>query len=136
MKASELAPTFQQRFDKIKGRILAEIGTAQIANIHQRVGRGIGVDDHPMRDYTKAYAKRKAASGRHAGMRNLSWSGRMLGSIAFTVSTNVCTISISDATNLIKARAQQHRSPWFGISESDNMMLTKLANQIVKEELT
>jgi hypothetical protein len=46
--------------------------------IVRRTGQGTDADGQPFKEYTPAYAKRKAASGRDSGIVDLTWSGLML----------------------------------------------------------
>lgn len=59
-----------------KGRIIA------------RTSRGLDGNGQPFKEYTDAYAKRKANSGRDSGRVDLTWSGRMLKALMIHRITN------------------------------------------------
>lgn len=129
----QIAAAIKNRIELAQARMIAELAQTQILSMRRRIARGIGVLDAPMPPYPKGYAAKKAASGRQSSVRDLMWSGRMLASMVVRVEgTHRARISFSDAKSVEKARKNQRRSPWFGVSPSDRARLIDQARVILK----
>jgi hypothetical protein len=98
-----------------------------IALIRTRVSRGIGSDDAPMPGLKKGYAIRKTKAGK-GNRRNLEFTGDMLNNISVrSVSATQARIDITSPKQRIKARANERRAPWWGLSPRDAAQLTTAA---------
>lgn len=108
-----------------------EMGQAQIANIQLRLTRGLGVDDAPMKMYSKKYAAHRERSGRESQIRTLNFTGSMQRSLAIKeVSKNgqeiVVKVGFSNPQDEAKAAYNQQRTPWFGVSPQDEAALRRV----------
>lgn len=128
----QLAQAIKRRIELAQARMIAELGQTQILQLRKRVAQGVGIRDTQMPAYTAQYARRKAASGRQVGVRDLLWSGRMLGSLVAQVEgSRRVRISFTDAASVVKAKAHQRRAPWFGVSAADRRRLIEQARMIL-----
>lgn len=57
-------------------------GAVLIGSMVERVGRGMGVDDRPMKPYSKVYARQLRAGGERDDLVDLRVTGSMLASLA------------------------------------------------------
>lgn len=105
-----------------------------LALINQRVQRGIGVNDIPMKPYSPAYKKKREESGRAVAVRNLTWTGEMLKSmyvkqVVANLQEVKVDIGFTNQDAAAKAAYNQQRTPWFGISPQDEATLRRIAEE-------
>ena len=121
--SSKLKQIVDTRLSFVTLEVGKAIGQAQIVNLRQRVAKGLGVYDQKMPPYSPGYRRKRAKTGRQVDNRDLTYSGRMLGSLTqeLNASENGVTVVIrfADAPSQQKARWNQTIAPWFGVSPSD-----------------
>lgn len=128
----QLAQAIKRRIEIAQARMVAELAQVQVQQLRKRAERGVGLADTPMPAYTRAYARRKQGSGRQVAVRDLTWSGRMLGSLVVQLEgPRRAKISFADAQSVVKARAQQKRARWFGVSPADRRRIIEQARAIL-----
>ena len=109
-------------------KILTAAAQALILSIRRRVARGVGVDDAPMPAYSSWYAEIKGRSG----PRDLLVTGRMLASIVSRRTSAGAEVYISDAESARKARDNQRRARWFGVSPTDRKHVIAVARRALR----
>lgn len=137
---------------------MLKLGQAAVEIINRRLDAGVGSDDAPMKPLSKSYKKFKERIGLR-GVRDLTGSGQAMASRTILNARGVkvkkwarvsgrgsmhmlsdlrvtaaddrsCRIDISTQLSRIKARVNEQRAPWFGLSGRDVTALTKVAYQI------
>jgi hypothetical protein len=129
-----------------------QLGLFAIAVMRERVSRGIGSSDAPMKPLSEhkgrrwsksrgewveygrgtGYRFRKVRSG-GKGIRDLTLTGSMLGNISVrSVSERQVRIDITSSRERMKARANEIRSPWWGWSANDLARITLAARQLFR----
>lgn len=92
-----------------------------------RVMRGKGSDDARMPELKPAYRGRKSRGG-GAPFRNLfgpGIKGHMLDALRCTYADDrIARVDISTQMGRVKARANEQRAPWFGLSPADQLKLS------------
>lgn len=110
---------------------LIQIGAKAIDSITKRVALGIDANDRPAKRLSAGYRRKKTAKGQ-PGIRNLMYSGSMLGSMTITEATNNrVVIGFNRRSELIKAQTNQARDPWFGLSSNDEAKTLLFADQLL-----
>jgi hypothetical protein len=93
-----------------------------------RTRRGVDADGSPFAPYTEAYAKRRSDKGRRTSPVDLTFTGNMLNAITVkvvrTLETIVGTIFFNSTTEALKARGNQEKRRFFGLSEEQVKRLT------------
>ncbi|MBN9658638.1 MAG: hypothetical protein J0H49_10705 [Acidobacteria bacterium] len=80
------------------------------------------------------YRAKKARMGQPA-VRNLMFSGSMLGSLTVVEATaNKAVIGFTRRAELAKAIANQNRAAWFGLSKSDEQNVENYADRMVRSK--
>ena len=97
-----------------------------VVSIRQRVAAGYGVDDQPMDPYSTRYAVKKGRTG----PRDLLLTSHMLRSIYVHTTIYGAVIAFSDALAIAKAKGNQARTPWWGISPKDREKMKQLIERI------
>jgi hypothetical protein len=128
MKPKEWAKRKAAHIRERATKILTAVAQALILSIRRRVARGVGVDDAPMPAYSSWYAAIKGRSG----PRDLLVTGRMLASIVSRRSYDGAEIYISDADSTRKARDNQRRARWFGVSPTDRKHVIAVARRALR----
>jgi len=143
----------RQKMIRVTNLEMGRLGAAAIASIQARVSRGIGSQDQPMPPLTPRYRAWKTKIG-GSGLRDLRGPGaltykvqrkgktavrhigkaassHMLDNITVREATESrVRIDITDTFSRIKARANERRAPWFGLSPSDIRNVYAAARQI------
>ena len=146
MKASIDGEQFDFNFEELAFAIATSAGQAQVANLRDRLMKGIGQDDKPMKYKGKTYSTRYAKWRRgefkekppggtlRTDIRNLmvNASSGMIGSINVQrVESNgpraTATIAPAGAHNVDKAYWNQIMTPFIGVSPKDKALLDELA---------
>lgn len=99
--------------------IMKRLATHQIANLHDRAKKGVGLDDRKMPGYSKSYQRFKAKRGRNTSRRDLIWTGRMMGAMVVVQLDSRTSIQFSTAFERRKAEWNQRIHPFFGVSRRD-----------------
>lgn len=93
-----------------------------------RTQRGVDADGNTFTPYSEAYAKKRGDSGRQVSPPNLMYTGNMLASIATkvtrTLETVLGTIFFNSTREALKARGNQEKRRFFGLSEEQVKRLT------------
>lgn len=117
----ERLKAIDQRFEQV----LADEAT----QIVLRTRRGVDVDGTPFASYTEAYAKKRGDSGRRTSPVDLTFTGNMLNSISTkivrTLETVIGTIFFNSTTEGLKARGNQEKRRFFGLSEEQVKRITE-----------
>jgi len=121
--SSKLKQIVDTRLSVVALEVGQAIGQAQIVNLRQRVAQGLGVYDQKMPPYSPGYRRKRAKTGRQVDNRDLTYSGRMLGSLTQELNASETGVTVvirfADAPSQQKARWNQAISPWFGVSPRD-----------------
>ena len=139
--STQLKGIVDRRLASIGETVGRQVGAAQIVNIRQRVAKGVGMHDQKMPVYSDAYKRSKQASGRNVDVRDLTYTGRMLGAMVSEIAesnpkqTRV-VIKFTDKPSQSKARYNQRRSAWFGISPRDRIALRAIQRRALKTALS
>lgn len=124
--------SFLRKAPTISKQEWLKIGAKAIQTICERLAQGRGIDDRKMNKLSPGYAKKKRRIGQEA-IRNLMFSGAMLGSLTVVESTDHSVrIGFTRRSELIKAEANQKRAPWYGISRKDEDVITRFAANLVR----
>jgi phage gpG-like protein len=95
----------------------------------QRIQSGKDVDGNPFTPYTPEYEKFKSAKGRKTSPVDLTFTGNMLNAITSKVEKFadkiVGTIFFNSAREAAKARGNQDKRPFFGLSEEQVQRITE-----------
>jgi hypothetical protein len=111
---------------------MLKIGQAAIQSVKQRVTRGLNLNDQRMKRLDPEYEKGKRSAGKQP-IRNLWFSGQMLGAITpVQVTSNRVVIGFTRRSELIKARSNQKRQPFFGISRHNEEVIVAFASRLLK----
>ena len=106
--SSKLKQIVDTRLSFVALEVGKAIGQAQIVNLRQRVAKGLGVYDQKMPPYSSGYRRKRAKTGRQVDNRDLTYSGRMLGSLTQELNANengvTVVIRFADAPSQQKAR--------------------------------
>jgi len=114
--------------EKILDEIVEDVAKAQVQNINNRLDKGIGINDKQMPELKKRYAQRKGKGN----IRNLYNKGTMRGSIKVTPGRRKAIISFRSTKEKNKARYNEQRYKWWGISKKDNRVLIQVVNRLIK----
>ncbi len=110
---------------------MIKIGAKAKTLITHRVLRGQDVNDRQMRPLSKAYQKKKEALGQ-PGIRNMQFSGSMLGSLDIVeVAQDRVVLGFDRRAELTKAQKNDDRSKWFGLSRNDQGVVGQFAERIL-----
>ena len=115
--------------EKLEENLLAFMGIEAVSLIRQRVSKGIGTDDAPMKAYSESYAKYKHGKGRNVSKRDLVFSGRMLGSMTMDGpflhgDKPFVTVTFGGGPEIqIRASENEINTPFFGLSKQDQKHL-------------
>jgi hypothetical protein len=114
---------------------MQHLGTLGIALIRERVARGVGSDDAPMKPLNARYARYKGYKGLPR-VRNLRGPGNkphMLDNISVRRAVaNSVRIDITSSDARTKAAANEKRSPWYGWSPRDASVILTDAQKIAR----
>lgn len=115
-------------------RDLLRIGAKAIEAIQKRCARGQNINDRPMKPLSAKYRNKKAAIGQPA-IRNMMFSGSMLGALTITETSNDrVTVGFTRQAELAKAQKNDQRSPWFGLSKNDEAIVARFADDILSKK--
>jgi len=111
------------------------LGVFSIELIRNRVARGIGSDDAPMKPLNARYAKYKTYWGQP--VRNLRGPGRQGGHMLDNISvrsadSSSVRIDITSRDARTKAAANEKKSPWYGWSPKDASEILEVAQQVAR----
>lgn len=129
----------QQQLDRLK-QAMVEVSANAIGSMLLRVAEGKGLNDKPMKPYSKAYAKKKKEeSGRDVSIRDLTSARdpQMLKSINLVDIRQeegkiVGIVAPTGNRNQLVALYNQKIAPWFGWSPKDKIEIT----ESIKEQIT
>lgn len=130
--------------EKIEGRVreaVDQVASEAIALMRLRVQRGINANDGPMDPYSPEYAKWRKSKGRQVNVRDLLFTGRMLGDLhVMRVEKNSkgwnATIGFASARGRNLAQIHQIRDNFFGFSPSDVKVIERLLKRKLAERET
>ncbi len=119
------------KFSEIAQPLAEILGNAQVASNQKRLDEGVGLDDKPMKLYSKKYADQRQERGERVDVRNLTQTGRMRGALAVqsvekTETGAIAELGFTDARARELAFYNQKRTPFFGVSEEDGKKLSEL----------
>ena len=103
---------------------LVSVASDAIVDLRRRVAEGRDIKDDMMPTYTKGYQKARSKKGRPTQKRDLSMTGKMLGSIHLAQIKEeggkyTAVITLSDARSKRLALYHQKTHRWFGWSPSN-----------------
>jgi hypothetical protein len=129
---------------------MAALGQFAVTTIKERVARGIGSDDAPMKPLSgwrptrrkngvtlweggwRGYKGQKVKEGGKP-FRDLTLTGKMLRDFTLRYAdANQARMDITTRDGRIKARANERRSPWFGFSRADERKIYAKASEYFK----
>ena len=115
---------------------MSAVGDLAIGTIRDRVARGLGSDDAPMKSLNRVYAKVKGYRGLPQ-TRNLMGTGtdggHMLDNISVrSAERNLVRIDITSRSARIKAAANEKRSPWYGWSPNDAALILDVMQEAAR----
>lgn len=137
--------------------LMFQLGNVAVASIKERVSRGIGSYDAPMKPLssktsvirtknTKKFVKQRSGyaewKARHGGqpIRDLrgpdstNVGGHMLDWLRVNYASDTrCTIDVTSRLARIKARANERRASWYGFSKQDMQKITIAGAMIFKQ---
>lgn len=117
---------------------MQRLGDLSIAVMLDRVARGVGSDDNPMKPLNWRYAKFKGRTGLPQ-VRNLQGpgiGGHMLDNLSVRQATmNSVRIDMTSRSARIKAAANEKRAPWYGWSPNDAAMIVEAAQAMARGNL-
>lgn len=128
------------------------LGDIAIGVIKDRVSRGIGSDDAPMKPLSGKRSAIFNANGKFARqragyaewkqkrggqpIRDLTLTGAMLRNFTVrSVSETQVRMDITSQKERVKARANEQRSPWFGWSPRDLIEITAAGERLFKKNI-
>jgi hypothetical protein len=112
---------------------MLKIGAKAIQTLTERVAKAQGVNDQRMKKLTPPYKTRKTQIGQ-PGIRNLMYSGAMLGALSIVDSSDKrVVIGFTRQGERKKAEYNQQKDPWFGISRRDSRVLQDFATRLLKK---
>lgn len=119
---------------------LIQIGSEAIALMRQRIDQGYGLDDQPMLAYSESYKRTREREGLVTDRRVLLRTGLMLGdlhieSISIETGEIEVTIGLATGEGRQKALHTHKQSPWFGLSKSDQNILSELLQRRLDAEI-
>jgi site-specific DNA-cytosine methylase len=117
----------------VKDTILT-MAKAQLSQIRERVGSGVGVKDQKMPAYSAKTKIARRKKGLSTGIRSLKDTGAMLDSMKITelkktTQAWIADLGFSNRGEAEKAKHHQQLSPWFGVSPKDEESLGALAEK-------
>lgn len=113
---------------------MIKVGARAVQSIQERVGKGLGTRDRPMRPLSASYRTKKTGMGQ-PGIRNLMFSGSMLGALTLVEVTNKkAVIGFTKRSEQAKAVANELRSPWYGLSKSDEQNVLNYADRLARSK--
>ena len=117
-------------------RALTAVASDGAADMVRRVKAGKDLKDQTMGSYSEAYEEKRREKGKQTKVKDLSFTGRMLGSVhALPVVKEgdrlVAKVTLTDATSKKIGLYNQKRIPWFGFSPN-NM---KQVQESLKEQI-
>ena len=131
------AELFSEHMNERLKQVLTDVTMNAKGSMQLRIKEGKGLDDQPMKAYTKAYAKKKIEAGR-SGKRDLMSvkNPQMLRSIHFAGIRQegdklVGVVTIAGKRNQLVALYNQKIDPWFGWSPNDQAEI----KESMKEQL-
>ena len=128
----EFAESIEERMKSA----LTAVASDGAADMVRRVQAGKDLKDQSMGSYSEAYELKRQEKGKQTKVKDLSFTGRMLGSLhALPVVKEgdrlVANITITDARSKKIGLYNQKRIPWFGFSPN-NM---KQVQESLKEQI-
>jgi hypothetical protein len=112
---------------------MRRIGARAIQSVQERCAKGLNVNDRRAKPLSKNYQKKKLEKGQ-PGIRNLMYSGAMLGALTIVESsTNRVVIGFTRMAEQIKAAANQEKDPWFGLSNNDQGKVEQFADRVLQD---
>jgi len=125
-------------------RVVTEAATSQVANMQLRVSKGVGIKDTQMIKYSKSYAEQRLEANKNIDKRDLVWTGQMMRSISLQGAKievleegfgAVASIAPGGTLNRDKVAWNNARSPFYGMSPQDLLILDALADATIDEYL-
>ena len=114
---------------------LLKIGAKAIDTIIRRCDRGRNVNDRPAKPLSAKYRAKKEAQGQ-PGIRNLSNSGSMLGSLTIVeADQSKVVLGFTRRSELVKAEKNDQRDPWFGLSKNDEAVVGQFAGRLLQNKV-
>src|ERR1700752_5174468 len=118
--AEVIVRAVKERIDRMRERLGPALAD-EAARIVVRTQRGQDVDGNSFAPYSKQYAKHRARKGRNTTPVDLTFTGNMLSAIstegAEEGGATVGKLSFNSAREAVKARGNQEKRPFFGLSD-------------------
>lgn len=115
------------------------IGQAAVDAMKKRVAQGIGSDDAKMPPLKRGYAIAKTKRGLRniRDLRSFGVGGNMLDYLRVTYADQrQVKIDITGAKARVKARQNEQRAAWFGLSGTDARTVVEAAEAILQENIS
>ena len=115
---------FSEELQEKVRRVIEQVAPESIATMRLRIARGLNANDSQMPQYSKGYKKFRKKRGRQTTVRDLLFSGRMLGdlhvsSIRKSSRGWVAIVGFASARGRELALYHQRQVFFFGFSPSD-----------------
>jgi hypothetical protein len=132
IRVNLIKPTSLQSYNLTRADLL-KIGAKTIDTIQKRCSRGQNLNDRPSKPLSARYQAKKERMGQ-PGIRNEMFSGSLLGSMTIVEADQThVTVGFTRQAERVKARKNQDRSPWFGISKNDEAVVLRYADQLLQQ---
>jgi len=114
---------------------LLKIGAKAIDSITKRTALGLNGNDRQGKPLSKKYRAKKEKLGQ-PGIRNMMFSGSMLGALTITEATSgKVVIGFTRQAELVKAQKNEQREGWFGLSPNDEAKVMLFADQLLQRKV-
>jgi integrase len=135
--ADVVIKTLEQSLEKIEARFEQAVSD-EATRIVLRTQQGKDVDGNSFAEYTEGYAKYRSKRGRKVSPPDLTFTGNMLASIQTTFQKTadaiIGTIFFSSAREALKARGNQEKRRFFGLSDEQVKRITDKMKNITGYE--
>lgn len=126
--AEVIVRVVKEKLDKMTAKLEAALSD-EATRIVLRTRKGLDVDGAPFAPYTEKYAAFKKSKGRKDNPVDLTFTGNMLASIQTKVEKTregaTGTIFFGSAREAVKARGNQERRKFFGLSDEQVARIRK-----------
>ena len=103
--------------------------------IYQRSLQGIGVDGEPFKEYAELTKQFRLKKGRNIDSDRLVFTGLMMRNMQARHIPGGAVVGFNNPKELAKAKKNQERYNWFGISQGERAKIQKDLKGLIKIEL-
>lgn len=138
-RISGALPQLSKGFEKALAKELDGAVSDGISDMKARIQKGKDVNLRPFKKYSEQYRKRKKARGRKTSPPDLTFSGKMLGSITYKRigggATQVREVFFASAEEAKKAAGNIKTRDFFGFDKKITKKLQTTINNKIRELL-